>query len=148
MASAFRHIKFFLFLKKIGKNTKIWGRVILVNPENISIGRNVTINEGVFLNGTTELEIGDYVRLSSFCQLHTGGLNISQDYKRREHYGKKIILDDGVWICSGAIINPGVRIGRGSVVAAGSVVTKDIPEFQLWGGVPAKKIKDLEIQSN
>ena len=49
----------------------------------------------------------------------------------------------GAWIASYAIILPGVTIGKNSVVGAGSVVTKDIPDYEVWAGVPAKKIKDL-----
>lgn len=54
----------------------------------------------------------------------------------------KTIVEDDVWIGHGAIILAGVRIGKGSIVAAGSVVTKDIPPCEIWGGNPAKKIKD------
>lgn len=52
------------------------------------------------------------------------------------------VIEDDVWICTGAIIMSGVTIGTGSIVAAGSVVTKDIPPCEIWGGVPAKKLKD------
>ena len=139
LASVFRYVKFWFFIKKIGKGVKLWGRITMVGPENISIGDNVTINEGAFLNGTAELIIGDYVRLSSFCQLHTGGLDLSENYKGRQHYSKKIILEEGVWICAGAIVNPGIRIGKGAVIAPGSVITKDVPMFQLWGVFQLKK---------
>ena len=53
-----------------------------------------------------------------------------------------LIIEDDVWIGHGAIILAGVQIGKGSIVAAGSVVTKDIPPCEIWGGNPAKKIKD------
>lgn len=52
------------------------------------------------------------------------------------------VVEDDVWIGHGSIIVGGIRISRGSIVAAGSVVTKDIPECEIWGGVPAKKLKD------
>ena len=52
------------------------------------------------------------------------------------------IIEDDVWIGTAAIIMSGVTIGRGSIVAAGSVVTKDIPSCEIWGGVPARKIRD------
>ena len=55
---------------------------------------------------------------------------------------QKTIVEDDVWIGHGAIILAGVQIGKGSIVAAGSVVTKDIPPCEIWGGNPAKKIKD------
>lgn len=52
------------------------------------------------------------------------------------------IVEDDVWIGTGATIVAGVRLGRGCIVAAGAVVTKDIPPCEIWGGVPARKIKD------
>lgn len=52
------------------------------------------------------------------------------------------VIEDDVWVGFGCIVMQGVRIGRGSVVASGSVVTKDIPPFEIWGGVPARKIRD------
>jgi acetyltransferase-like isoleucine patch superfamily enzyme len=55
-----------------------------------------------------------------------------------------VIIEDYVWICSRAIILPGVRIGKGAVVASGSVVTKDVEPWDVVGGVPAKKIAERE----
>jgi acetyltransferase-like isoleucine patch superfamily enzyme len=54
----------------------------------------------------------------------------------------RTIIEDDVWIGFGAVVIQGITIGRGSIVAARSVVTKDVPPFEIWGGVPAKKIKD------
>jgi maltose O-acetyltransferase len=57
-----------------------------------------------------------------------------------------VVIGDYVFIGPRAIILPNVKIGRGAVVAAGAVVTKDIPDFEIWGGVPAKKISDRKIK--
>ena len=54
----------------------------------------------------------------------------------------RTVIEDDVWVGFGAVIMQGVRIGRGSVVAARSVVTRDIPPYEIWGGIPARKIKD------
>lgn len=58
----------------------------------------------------------------------------------------KIILEDDCWLSAGAIILPNVRIGKCSIVAAGAVVTTDVPPFTVYGGIPAKKIKSLNPQ--
>ena len=55
--------------------------------------------------------------------------------------GKPVIVEDDVWIGAAAVILSGVRIGKGSIIAAGSVVTKDIPPYEIWGGNPAVKIR-------
>lgn len=59
---------------------------------------------------------------------------------------KKVIIEDEVWIGANTIILQGVNIGCGSVVAAGAVVTKDIPSMEVWGGIPAKKIKNRVVK--
>jgi acetyltransferase-like isoleucine patch superfamily enzyme len=55
---------------------------------------------------------------------------------------KYTIIEDDVWVGLGATIMQGVRIGRGSIIAARSVVTRDVPPYEIWGGIPAKKIRD------
>lgn len=69
-------------------------------------------------------------------------LNKNKLIKFQGHTERDIIIGDDVWIGYGAQIMSGVTIGRGAVVAAGAVVTKDIPPYEVWGGVPAKKIKE------
>jgi maltose O-acetyltransferase len=59
----------------------------------------------------------------------------------KKEKGKKVIIEDDVWIGRNAIIMPGIRIGKGSIIGAGSVVTKDVEPFSVVGGVPAKLIK-------
>ena len=54
-----------------------------------------------------------------------------------------IVLEDEVWIGAGSIVLPGVRVGRGAVVAAGAVVTRDVAPYTVVGGIPARKIKDI-----
>jgi galactoside O-acetyltransferase len=58
-----------------------------------------------------------------------------------------VIIEDDVWIGTRAVILPGVRIGYGSVIAAGSVVTKDVPPMTVVAGIPAKPIKKIEVES-
>jgi acetyltransferase-like isoleucine patch superfamily enzyme len=138
----YNKLKYKKHFKFLGKNTKIYGNVILLGNK-IYLGDFSTLNHGVLLNSRDMIKIGKYVRISPYVQIHTGQLNLNQNYRNRTHISKPVIIEDGVWLASGSIINPGVRIGEGSVIAAGSVVLYDVPNFELWGGVPAKKIKDL-----
>lgn len=139
----FNKFRYSLHFTNIGKKLKIRGSIIIYG-NSISLGNFVSINKGVILNSArSKIKIGNYVTLSTYTQLHCSGLDLSKHYSKRNHKSAEIILEDGVWLSSGVIVNPGIKIGEGSVVAPGSVVTKNIPPFELWGGVPAKKIKDI-----
>ena len=143
IAFAVRHIYWRCRLKSLGAHTKFSSRVIMVKSERIEIGSNSTINVGVYLNGKGSLHIGDYVRISPFVKINTAGLEINQPYKIRPHKNDSVVIEDGVWLCTNAVINPGVTVGEGSVVAAGAVVTKNVPPFTVVAGIPAKVIKQL-----
>lgn len=134
---------FDLSFGKMGKNVKVYGMVYAVRSKNIFIGNNSSLNKGCLLNAREKINIGNFCHISPYCQIHTGGLDLTQPYQKRNHTSQEVIIEDGVWLCASSVILPGVKIGEGSVIAAGAVVTKDIPPFELWGGTPAKKIRNL-----
>ncbi len=114
------------------------------NPRGISIGNDSAIGDHCFLDGRAPLKIGDHVGIASQVLIYNDEHDIHSD-----NYGNSfgpVTIGDYVFIGPRAIILPNVTIGRGSVVAAGAVVTKDIPELEIWGGVPAKKIADRQIK--
>jgi acetyltransferase-like isoleucine patch superfamily enzyme len=117
----------------IGKGTKIYGRLFISNPQNITIGKDCYISEGVILNARDIIIIGNRVHLSSGSMLITSKL-----IKDNEHHSTPIIIKDGSWVASGAIICPGVILGENSVLGAGAVAVKNIPNNSLALGVPAK----------
>ncbi|MGQ4648729.1 acyltransferase [Lyngbya aestuarii] len=120
---------------KLGKRVKVYGWPTLYYPENIIIGDDTTINHGVIIGGRGGVQIGNNVRISPYAIIESGYLQF--DKIPYQHSAKRIVIDDGVWIASGAIILAGVRIGEGAVVAAGAVVTKDIPPRTIAMGIPA-----------
>jgi len=126
-----------------GGGTIFYGRVKIINPQNVFIGCSSTINENVLLNASEVVTIGNCCHISSGVTLHTGSLILESDYKNRPHIHSAIEIKDGCWICSNVTVCQGVVLGEGSVVAAGAVVHKDIPPFELWGGIPARKIRNL-----
>ena len=134
-----------VFLKvlgsKIGKNVKAYGSFTVLKHENLEIGDNCTINEGVHINCRNKVIIGKSVRLSTNTQIHTGKLNLNTD--PRIHTSEAIIIKDNVWIASGVIISAGVTINENSVIGANSVIINDVEENSFYAGNPAKKIKDL-----
>lgn len=113
------------------------------NPQNISIGKDTIIGDHCFLDGRAPLKIGNHVGIASQVLIYNDQHDVhSNDYSNS--FGP-VEIGDYVFIGPRAIILPNIKIGKGAVVAAGAVVTKDIPEFEVWGGVPAKKINDREI---
>jgi maltose O-acetyltransferase len=109
-------------------------------PSGIILGHDTLIGQDCFLDGRAPLIIGDHVDIASQVLIYNDEHNIhDQDFANS--FGS-VNISDYVFIGPRAIILPGVNIGSGAVVAAGAVVTKDIPSFEIWGGVPAKKIGD------
>ncbi|WP_346862597.1 acyltransferase [uncultured Draconibacterium sp.] len=139
--------KFFLkrVLQKIGDGTNFLRFVELRNPKNISVGNHSVINQRVLLDGRGgKLVIGDNVDIAQETNIWTLGHDPNSDYHAAK--GGDVVIEDYVWIASRVTILPGVRIGRGVVVAANSVVTKDIPPMSIVAGVPAKVIAKRESQ--
>jgi len=113
-------------------------------PSNIKIGHDTIIGDHCFLDGRAKLTIGNHVGIASQVLIYNDEHNIhSNNY---ENSFGPVEIGDYVFIGPRAIILPDVKIGKGAVVAAGAVVTKDIPDFEIWAGVPAKKIGDRKNQ--
>jgi Acetyltransferase (isoleucine patch superfamily) len=114
----------------------------------ITIGQGTYINSGVRFATSEDapITIGDRVLIGPRCSFETAShsLNLLEG-KQRSRFTKPIIIENDVWIATGVIVLPGVRIGEGSVVAAGAVVTTDVPPYTLVGGVPARVIKQLTL---
>lgn len=137
----FRIFKLKILGAKIGKNVKSFGRFTVMNPNNLVIGDNSTLNEGVHINCREKVIIGKGVRISTNVQIHTGKLIINSH--PRVHTKAPIIIEDNVWIASGVVISADVTIGKNSVIGANSAITKDIEANCFYAGNPARKIKDI-----
>lgn len=122
---------------KIGKGSSIHLGVFL-NRNKLSIGINSAINRNCYLDNRGHLQIGNNVSISPEVHLITASHD-TQD-PAFKYFEGKIIIDDFVWIGTRAIVLPNVKIGKGAVIASGAVVTKNVPEYAIVGGVPAKPI--------
>ena len=136
---------YFLQLKGLivfGKRVGILGNFTVVNPSNVTIGKHCGINKDVFILGHHRVDIGDYVVLSARVMLIDTGLELAgfanKDFPA--HVDGPVCIEDGAWIGAGAIVLPGVTVGRKSVVGAGSVVTRDVPPYSVVAGNPARVI--------
>ncbi len=137
-----------LFFNKQSGAFIVYGRIKVYSPQNIVVGERSTLNEGVVLNARTNITIGSHVHLSPHCILNTGGLDVSKRREKRVHMSKPITIHDGVWIGSGAMVNPGVTIGEDSVIGAGSVVTKDVPPGVVVVGNPGQVLKTITFEES
>ncbi|MBP3198600.1 MAG: sugar O-acetyltransferase [Eubacterium sp.] len=115
------------------------------NGQKIHIGNNFTGNHNLTILDIREVYIGDNVMIGPHTLITTVGHSLSP-MSRRKHmaFAKPVHIGNDVWIGGNVTILPGVTIGNNVVVAAGAVVTEDIPDNCLVGGVPARKIKDIE----
>lgn len=128
-----------LTLGKLGKGCFFLRGLQVTNPKNVYIGDHVVINKRVMLDGRkAKLIIGANVDIAQETNIWTLVHEVNDNMHKVN--GADVIIDDHVWIASRVTILPGVHIGRGAVIAAGAVVSKDVPELEIWGGVPAHKI--------
>lgn len=117
--------------------------------KNLFFGNNVYANFNLTVVDDVEIFVGNNVMFAPNVTLTTANHPIAPKLRAKGYqYCKKIVIKDNVWICSGVVILPGVTIGENSVIAAGSVVTKDIPANVVAMGVPCRvyrKISDDEL---
>jgi len=133
------------FLKKSGRKFLLNREVIIESPNKIEIGNNLQVNARCWISGGGNLKIGDNVLIGPHVVIHTANHNFkNKDILIREqgHTLKAIVIEDDVWIAANSTILPGVTIKKGTVIAAGSVITKDTEPYGVYAGVPAKKIKE------
>jgi len=172
-AVIYRHSKLIVFRHKFpGVNLGFGCLLRFDQISNIDFGQEVEVGNHCEIvsvsddEGYGELIVQNKVVIGSFCNIRASGASIRigertliaqnvsiiganhmKDVSRRLEWDvdqRGVVVESDTWIGVGAIILPGVRIGAGSIVAAGSVVTRSIPSCEIWGGVPAKKLSDLK----
>ena len=135
---------------RCGWNVEIRDRATIYSPENLFIADNVAINSGVTILAQGGVTIGEYTMIAPGVTI----ISVNHDYTRRENEAlttfikKPVVIGRNVWLAAGAIVLAGVSIGDGAVVAAGSVVTKDVPSYTIVGGIPATVIKKRTIKAD
>ena len=132
-----------LFGAKISKDAKIYPSTKIWLPSNLKIGRGSSIGPNVNLYNQGQINIGNNTIISQGAHLCAS----THDYKNLFHplILAPILVEDNVWVCAEAFIGPNVKLSKGCVVGARSVVTKDTIEFSVNAGNPAKFIKNREF---
>ena len=129
----------------LGEKSVIYYGTEIRRPSNIKIGKGCVIGDNSILDGRNGIEIGDNVVFASNVRIWTEQHDHRDPWFRcetQEH--KPVIIDNRAWIGSHTVILHSVHIGEGAVVAAGAVVTHDVPPYTIVGGIPAKKIGERE----
>lgn len=131
--------------KNVGENVSIHPNVFLFDVENIRFGNNISIHPMCYIDGSGGITIMDNVSIAHNVTImsssHTYALH-DVPIKYQEMIYKETIIKDNVWIGSKSTILAGITINSGSIVGANSLVTKDVKENVVIGGVPAKIIKE------
>jgi maltose O-acetyltransferase len=110
---------------------------------NIVLGERVYFNFNCVVLDVSLVKIGDYTQFGSAVQIYTATHPLNAELRRKQEYSKPIEIGSDVWVGGAAIICPGVRIGSRSVIGAGSVVTRNIPEGVLAAGNPCRVIRGI-----
>lgn len=144
-SSTFRVVLLRLFGARIGKNVTIKPCVNIKYPWNLSVGDETWIGENVWIDSLVQITIGAHVCLSQGAVLLTG----SHDYKKSSFdlITKGIILEDGVWIGAGAMVNLGITAASHAVLTSGSIATKSLEAYSIYQGNPAVKVRERKIET-
>jgi len=141
-----------LRLAKIGKGTNIHPTTIIREGEFVTIGEHCLINHNNLIqagkSNAGSITIGNYVHTGTnvvMLGFNHGFYTRDIPTKGQDYMDAPIVIGDDVWIGTGSVILSGVSIGKGAIIAAGAVVNRDVPEYTIVGGVPARVIKERPL---
>lgn len=135
---------------KIGTRSRIQGSMRLTGTgqvcELLSFGTHTLVTGGLHVDLGAPVRIGNGVRIGHDVTLLTISHNVGEAYLRAGlSFSGPIVIEDGCWLASRCTVLPNVTIGRGAIVAAGAVVTRNVPPNVLVAGVPARVIRELPV---
>lgn len=125
---------------EVGEGSRIVAPMTIVHGDKVRIGRNAIVMPNSLMMASGTITIEDNVQVAAYVKLIS---NNHDPYDRMVLTCKPVVLKRNCWIGAGAVILPGVTVGENSIVGAGSVVTKDVPDNTVVAGNPAKFIKQL-----
>lgn len=134
--------------ESVGAGCVVMPKAHILRPENFRIGSDSGVGYRSIIVCFDRVEVGDRVLMGADVIIYTSNHIWSPDLRTYIGQGlttAPVNIGDDSWIGSRAIILPGVRIGKGATVAAGAVVAKDVPDYAVVGGVPARVLKFKEV---
>ena len=130
-----------LMLGRCGKRLQTQRPFVILAPRQVEFGDDVSFNAYLHIWGTGGVTIGNRVMIASHVAITSATHDAAAPIMKYTSVYRPVIIDDDVWIGAHCVILPGVHVGRGAVIAAGAVVTHDVPPESIVAGVPAKVIK-------
>ena len=144
------HVRRFLYRHvfgvRLGSGSIIHWHTRFFEPSGVTIGQDCNIGTDAFLDGRRGINIGNNVATGAEVIIYT--LQHDMDSPTFEVSGGPVTIEDYVYIGARAIILPGIQIGRGAVVAAGAVVSHDVPAYAIVAGVPARFVRERRRDLN
>ena len=133
-------------LKSCGRDVTLHTPLVIAGAEHVSLGDNVSVGPFVHMWGQGGIRVGDRVMIGA----HTAITTLTHDYTAERMQDtlleRSVSIEDDVWIGGHAVILPGVSIGKGAVIGAGAVATKDVEPYSIVVGVPARPLKSREAR--
>lgn len=128
----------------VARDATLQGGVRFFHIGRLHVGAGTVVNRGVYLDNRGGLHIGQHVSIAHDCHIYTLGHDVNDaDFATK---AKAVHIEDHAVLFAAALVMPGVRLGRGSVVMAGAVVTRDVPALAIVGGNPARVIGQRRIE--
>lgn len=132
------------FLGRCGRNLQIGTQVRFLSASGITIGDDVYVAAGCWLSGAGGLDIGNEVMFGPYCIIVTGVHQMKNGSARfGRSYVAPVSIGAGSWLAAHAVVTAGARVGKGCMVGANAVVTKDMPDNSFIGGIPARVISPI-----
>ena len=136
---------------ELARDVQICGGTVLAFGDSVNGFGRIVVGERTWIGqynnlraGGGDISIGRHCLVSQFCTLVASNHAISHDRRITEQgpdpTRRGVTLGDDVWLGSGVTVTPGITICTGAVIGAGAVVTRDVPTYEIWGGVPARKL--------
>ncbi len=130
-----------LTLGRCGERLQVQSPFIIAGPQQVEIGDDVSFGGYLHIWGMGGVKIGNRVMIGSHVAITSLTHDPAAAVMRHTSIAKPVLIEDDAWLGTHAVILPGVRVGRGAVVAAGAVVTEDVPADTIVAGVPARIVK-------
>ncbi len=130
---------------EIQRHCFIWIDADETKEPKLTLGKRVFVGQGTHLSIMRPMAVGDNCLIGAYSYLLTNNHRFEVrtiPIRDQGYTSEPLVLAEDVWIGAHSVIMPGIKIGRGAIIGAGSVLTKNVGAYEIWAGIPAKKIKD------